>query len=347
MNYRAGLSGEKACSDALLGAIPSIGSSSLPLRQLRPALDTLASMLSLLEQLMTAPFPAPAPLPAGSIISALIRLLKMDEGAVIASGRTPPSASMFTELCGAMPSIRTAAWNLLGVVLGAGGASLCPLHGSLCRLINEALRRSRARGAAALAAAGIVERKAMYDAAAQMLHAGGLVSGLLLAAEALAATSVELYGSCPPDQESRAGRLGDQPSHRAQKKARTAVILEPAPGLDADSPIGGIPSGGSPEELSAQRCALELLGALLKSCGPMLPAPLRARLDTLAVHVAVCACDAATACAREPSCSLARVTAVGELHLQALELLLLSVLSPLSHRPPYLSQVSSVCCKWL
>ncbi len=167
-----------------------------------------------------------------------------------------------------------------------------------------------------------------------LVRCGGLASGKQLAAEATAAASVELYGVAPDTAANQRSGAADSEGSRSHKKAR----VTPQPGPPAEDAATG-PGGGSPEQLASQAAALQLLAAVVEGAGPALPPTLRARLDAMAVHVAACAAQAATALSRDPAAPHLTVTAVTGLALQSLRLLLASVLSPLSHRPPFLSQV--------
>ena len=163
-----------------------------------------------MEQLLAAPFPVPVPLPGQAVLFAVHRLLRLDEGAVLAAGRVPPSTGMFGELCAAMPAVREAAWQLLARVLTVAGPSLCPHHAAAGIAVVEALRRQRARGPAALAAATASERTVMYRCAAALVVHGGVAAGRQLAGEALLAAGVEFFGAAAPPDDAGGGSIGVQ-----------------------------------------------------------------------------------------------------------------------------------------
>ena len=323
---------------SLLGSLQSINNPDSPLRHLKPALDTLAAVICLLEQLMTAPAPNPAPFPSSCLVSALVRLIKFDQGSVLSSGRVPPSTSMFTELCGSMSSIRATAWRLLSLLVGLCGPSLCPLHPSLGRLMGESLRRLRARGSGALSAVGVMERQNLYRAVADLVHAGGIAVGRQLASEALLVSMIEFYGSAAPEpQVDNRTKIEARASKKSKHHSLDAAIVSPQ-GSESSPP-----AFFRLDEVSAQGAMFNLLEALLESCGPLMQASVRAHFDALSIHIASCCSDSAIASTRDTnSISEHHAAALDILRIHSLQLLLASLTVPAGHRPPYLSQVRLV-----
>mmetsp|Transcript_33644 Transcript_33644/g.74492 ORF Transcript_33644/g.74492 Transcript_33644/m.74492 type:complete len:944 (+) Transcript_33644:69-2900(+) len=326
-----------------------------PLKSLRPALDTLAALLGLLERMLVAPYPAPVPVPAGPLLGLCTRMLRMDEGAVVAAGRVPSSSTMFAELCTAMPAVRCTAWGMLSLLHEVARTALAPLVLPAGRLIAEGLRRARARGTAALAAAGPAERSAMYRSAVRAVQVAGLPLARQLAPEALGAAMVELYGSGAvaaalevpglqqQQQQGAAAAAPSQHSGRPAKKAKTSGSDVAVAAAAAAAATGGaVPAGGTPADLAAQGHALQLLAAVVQVAGGCLTPELRARYDSLAVHVACCCSDAAAQVSREPGAGAVAAAAVRALQLQSYRLLQVTLLAPCSHRAPYLSQALSL-----
>ena len=150
----------------------------------------------------------------------------------------------------------------------------------------------------------------------------------LLAGEAISAAFVELYGFSLNDTASQ------HENNRALKKQKVISTSS-----DSSSSLEPALSGSSAEELSAQISVMELLETILASAGPMMVPGQRAQYDSVAAHMAICINDAATEFSRDPSTSLERVSGLDGLRLTSLKLLLTSVSTPLSHRPPYFNQV--------
>ncbi|GAX76178.1 hypothetical protein CEUSTIGMA_g3622.t1 [Chlamydomonas eustigma] len=352
----AGTTASHSISDPLLGSLPNITNGSL--RSLRPAVDNLAVCLTVIEQLLTTSFPSPVPAPCGLLLSALQRLLRMDEGAILTSGRVPPSTSMFSELCSCMPAVRVTAWRLLGLMFNVGGGGAAgpqtPLLFSAGRLLLEPLRRIRAHGADALLAFSTLERQALYTSVSLVVRSGGIAAGRQMAAEAFLAAKVELYASPPFEgqvnaTDQRHTFFAHQAWGQASKGHRKDIKqLSNPPGVPATRlcfKASSLSFGGSLEHMRVQCTALDMLAAVVKTSGAVLSASVRAQYDALAMHLACCAYDASVALTRDSNSSSLTTTALVEFQVRAFQLLLCTILSPVNHRPPFLSQAMTLFCK--
>ena len=63
------------------------------------------------------------------------------------AGRSPPSASLYAELCAALPALHAAALQLIGLELRTGGSGALLAHAPAARLLARQLRRLAAAGA--------------------------------------------------------------------------------------------------------------------------------------------------------------------------------------------------------
>ena len=125
------------------------------------------------QVLLTASYPTPVPIPSQPTLLLIARLIRMDDAAVLASGRVPASASLFADLQAALPALHAAAWQLLGTLLQAAGSGMLPLQASLTRLLCDQLRRVRVGGQAALLTMPPQVRACVQNGAGQDGVSGG------------------------------------------------------------------------------------------------------------------------------------------------------------------------------
>ncbi|KAK9809218.1 hypothetical protein WJX72_011546 [[Myrmecia] bisecta] len=295
------------------------------------ALKRLAGLLDCLERLMTQGYPVAVPLPSNGILLLLTRILSMDDS----TGRQPPSASAYLELCGQLPELHATALELLITLLRAGRGALTPLFASMCRLMGDLMRRIAAGGTASFTTIAWTVRQGVYKTAAELERQAHAGAGSRLAAEALAAAVLELYGP----QQTRSTGGGEPGPRKRQKKAKARE--EGLDGLATGQMVASagaavqVPSFiGWQRELAVQQASLGLLEVILKVTGSSLPGPQRVQLDSVVVHVAN---TAVQKLGQEPE-SGGREGPVAELQLAAYRALLASVVAPSAHRPPFLPQ---------
>lgn len=115
--------------------------------------------------------------------------------ALLAGGRTPPSAHLATELYCALPGLRLAGYRMLALLCTASPASsMLPLQGLVARMLSGAMRAASSGGGLTLAAVPPVERTALYRSASALMTKCGLSAGRALQADVLGVLGVELYG---------------------------------------------------------------------------------------------------------------------------------------------------------
>jgi hypothetical protein len=314
--------------ECLLGPLPSLGAGLKG--SLQPAVNNLVVLLTVIEKLLTTSHPLPVPLPGAAILSQLVRLVKMDEGAILQAGRTAPSAGLFTELCISMPSIRAGAWDCITLLIQVSGLSFSSYYTSCARLICDSLRRIRARGLNSLVGSPTKERLSLYNAAAEVARAGGFAVARILADEAFGASLVEIYGSSPTSHDT------DGP---VKKKAKVEVKVEER-----------FESGSvSAEDLATQCAALGMIESMVLSGGSLIDPGLRANIDTLSLHVASTSFEALQLIASDGSLGQASLQASAHSTLSALINVSLSLLSASIQTPPstghqalYLSEAISL-----
>jgi hypothetical protein len=218
------------------------------------------------------------------------------------------------------------------------------------KLLMETLRRIRAHGAESLVTYGTMERQTLYTTVGMLVRSGGFAVGKQMAAEVMLAAKVELYASPPYEglatsnhknqkQVSVSQESWDQTSKGQRKDIKQLTSF---PGTAFTSSVlksVSLPFGGSPEQVLVQSSVLRMLAAVVETAGAVLSPSVRAQYDALALHMACCAYDAVVAFSRDSSFSSLITTAIVGLQTDALHLLSCTILSPLSHRPPFLSQV--------
>ncbi|KAK9834202.1 hypothetical protein WJX81_007774 [Elliptochloris bilobata] len=181
------------------------------------ALARLGGLLDCLERLLTGAFPVAVPLPGGTVLALLRRVLAMDT-APVAEGRVPASASAYAELISALPALHAAALGLLQTLLAVGRGALAPLQGPACALACDLLRRLAAGGARTLVVAAWPVREQVHAFSADVLAAAVQSAALRLLEALLQAGGASL----PAEQRARADALA---AHAAATTAAAAERL--------------------------------------------------------------------------------------------------------------------------
>lgn len=211
---------------------------------------------------------------SAALLTTLSRLLAFNDGAILASGRVPPSASGFARLSTSLPALQAKGWSLLSLLLRASGSSLLPLLPTVTRLLGEQLRRVVALGPVGLAAQSALVRASVYAAVHAACEARGVGAARLLGAAAMGAAEVELYGWAVQVQGGhkswggasgsvRAGNGGG--SKQAAKRARLSGAVEAVESAETGAAAAAAAVGAfsclavGSGELEAQLAALQMV----------------------------------------------------------------------------------------
>ena len=274
-------------------------------------------------------------------------------------GSSPGALNAPLDTEAALPQLQATAFGLLGSLLRVAGPALLPMFASVSRLLGDQLRRAGTQESP-LAPVHLqaLPRTHLYQAAVDLIGIGGAPAASALAPQALQCIQVELYGRTA-DQGDRDGlaataealAAGGTSKKRKKDAAGAAPLSMEALGLEGPGSSGSLPEGAM-EALAqalaneglgtrasflgfaAQKAALQLLGALLRSAGAVLGPEPRAAADTMAAHAAATAARAAQGLRRSPHHPSRAALKV--LQAAAYDTLLASVLSPCPHRPRFL-----------
>ncbi|KAG2488663.1 hypothetical protein HYH03_012825 [Edaphochlamys debaryana] len=319
---------------------------------------TLA-LLDGLAALLSGEAGAPVPLPAHAVLLAVMRLSKLEPAALLAPGRTAPSASAQAAVLAALPGLQRCGWGLLALLVRVGRGALMPLGALVSRVLSEQLRRVKAGGAGGLACAMPPSvRAALYDATSAVLQYGGMAAGRSLAVEVSGALVTELYGLSAVQQQAAqqaalygtglggkagggggrsAGMLG---GHPPGKKAKGGA--DPLAGIDLAAAAAVAAAAApvmTPDDAAAQVAALGLAAALLAAAGPALTSDVRGQIDALCYHVAAVTSEAALKAAAEPNGpAAARAATLAALRVAAARALAASLAAPWPSRHPFLPE---------
>jgi len=312
-----------------------------------PALLLASFGVSALQHLMQQPFAVAVPVPGYSLALLAARLLRFDAAAAVAAGAVPGSSTMYQELLIMQPQLQLAGWQLLHHVVARCGQQL-QLQGLLLRVVRQGLRSVQLAGPAALRQQPAAVRCRMYDTAVLLLQATGLAGARAVAAEAMGCVVLELYGRTAAASATARGATGGQqrPAKRARKSGGASGgelgQFDPAAAVAAaGADEGSRLAASTAADLQAQAGVLAVLKGLLGAGGQLLPAEVRAHADAVAYHISASAAQLAVQLGQQPGLSAAAAAAGGALsalRVAALEALLVSLLVPCSHRPPFLSQ---------
>lgn len=318
-------------------------------RQAVPALLLASFGASALQHLVQQPFAVAVPVPGYSLALLAARLLRFDAAAAVAAGAVPGSSTMYQELLIMQPQLQLAGWQLLHHVVARCGQQL-QLQGLLLRLVRQGLRSVQLAGPAALRQQPAAVRCRMYDTAVLLLQATGLAGARALAAEAMGCVVLELYGHTAAASATARGQGATAGQQRPAKRARKSGGASGGE-LGQFDPAAAVAAAGADEgsrlaiataaDLQAQAGVLAVLKGLLGAGGQLLPAEVRAHADAVAYHISASAAQLAVQLGQQPGLSAAAAAAGGALsalRVAALEALLVSLLVPCSHRPPFLSQ---------
>jgi hypothetical protein len=254
-----------AGAEGLLGCVSAEASGRH--KSLAAARQLLGAALQVLEELLSQSYPVAVPVPSHGLLLLSARVLGMDAGRVVASGRVPPSATLWAELQAMLPALHAAALLLLRLVCRAARGQLLPLHGLLAGLLAQQLRAVRLGGPGALLTSPPEVRAALYGAAGELLRCAGFGALKPLASEAVGAASAEVYGhGAVAGTGADASRAGaERPS---AKRQRTGALDGLALELDAAAAAAAAASGASVADLDVQAAALGMLEVALQVGAP-------------------------------------------------------------------------------
>eukprot|EP00884_Botryococcus_braunii_P001671 jgi/Botrbrau1/11504/Bobra.0198s0002.1 len=284
----------------------------------------VGALLDCLERMLTSPFPCPAPVPLGAILSLLFRILSFDGG----SGRVAPSVSGYAQLCGVLPALQAAALGILACLVRLGRGATLPHMSSVSGLLSQLLARCTATGASLPPPA---LRFQLYKAVAEAIKVGGWAVLRDIAEAVHGCAVLELYGPANTD----AAKQGEG-QERPKKKRKKGLIDMPSAGRGealSETAAGRAAGSWQPDEVSTQSAMLGLLETLFMVGGSFMPAKQRAGLDAIAGHAASTAAVAQRKLA-EGTAPAGKANDVGRLSLAALRALTSSVLAPARHPGP-------------
>lgn len=234
-------------------------------KSLAPSRQLLGSCLDILEELLTSSFPVPVPVPSYSLLLLANRALGMDAGRVVASGRVPPSASLWAELQAMLPALHTAALLLVQLLCRAARGQLLTLHGLITSTLAQQLRALRLGAPGSLLTQPPAVRSALYQATAEFVRLAGFGVLRQLACEAIGAAAAEVYGSGTVAGMVQDGSKGGSEGHRAKKQKLSIDGM--GADLEAAAAAAAAGAGASAGDLAVQAAALQMLETLVQVGG--------------------------------------------------------------------------------
>lgn len=294
-------------------------------------LQVLGACMGALHQLLSQPFPEPAPLPVAGVVQLVARVQALAGSTELGTGHSQQSLAKHVESLQLANSVLPGSYALVQALMSAMGGGVLAHCRPLCDLLAQPLRRVAAQDMQYIPA-----EAALYHTVRFLVYRGGAAAARWLAPAVVDAAMWRLYslattaGFAPPSHGA-----APHPAKK-QKKSKKGQVEE------ANQDFAGSQSLGSPLAAVHRQldCAvLKLLEALLVVGSALLPAGLRLKTDALLAHFAASTAAAAAklACTDTGDCG-----SFSQLQLAAYRALLASVLAPLGHRPPFLGQALSL-----
>eukprot|EP00897_Mesotaenium_endlicherianum_P008375 jgi/Mesen1/7566/ME000392S06827 len=297
----------------------------------------LLGLLDTCHHLLVTSYPVAVPLPLGSVVALVTRVLRVDGSRAAQSGLNmgmgmgvlPVSAEQQEALCMELPVLHLSSLKLLMALLRSAKSLMVPLVGEVMKLLCDCFRRTSFSTAL---------RLQLYSTSMHYLTTFG--SGMvLMMAPALVRQALSDLNSSVPGLFSPRLRTPHGGSGQGMSPGGIRKRKEPG-GLPGD--FGGLSAGElSPREKAApveiQVAALQALETILTTGGSQLPPKYRNVVDGV---VASAAMQAVLVESFPLSTVEADVTGVmrEKQQLAACRALLASILSPTAHRPPFLGQ---------
>lgn len=307
----------------------------------------ISVLMQCCDYLLVNSFPVQVPVPLAALLALITRILSVD-GSLYRSPSVlgaPVSSSQQVSLCCELPALHSCALDLLYATLCGVRSQLLPRATDIVRLLTEYFRRC---GSPSL-------RIKLYSISKHLLISMGVGMASELAPPLIDNLLADLKGAanvCAPCSINSPnvpawaqGVLGwgHSPSSR-KRKDPGSMQMDMLPALRAMETGADISDATC--TVAVQIAALEAMEALLTVGGSLRSDHWRTEVDSVVANVALVASAGALSPSlvfEDTSCKGESLAfASGSFQLAAYKAFLASILSPCTHRPPFLSQALSV-----